>query len=172
MSLFTASYMSNKHCVRPEGAWNLLHFENTPNTSLQTRWKICICKSDLWEKSCALVTMAGSGFLNFKFLVMFVFIPWHFLIARRTAGVLSSQLFITPPHLWSTTGKMSHQMPKPEPVPHPSKSLISHTDHIHSKHNSQPQSEAGQMHFLWHKQPEVLPHCLFQTAPAHLFTLP
>lgn len=108
MSFFTASYMSSKHCVRPEGAQNLLHFENPPNTSLQTRWKIHVCRSHLWEKSCALVTMGGSGFLNFKFLLMFIFTPWHFLIARKTAGVLLITASITPPHLWSTTGKMSH----------------------------------------------------------------
>lgn len=88
MSLFTASYMNSKHCVRPEGLQNLLHFESTPNISLQTRWKAHVCRNDLWEKSCALVSVLYSGFLNFRLLVMFVFTPWHFSIGRKIAGVL------------------------------------------------------------------------------------
>lgn len=88
MSLFTASYMNTKHCMRPQGVQNILHFENTPNTSLQTRWKNPHLRSDLWEKTCALVTMHDSGFLNFRLLVMFVFPPWHFLIGRKIAVLL------------------------------------------------------------------------------------
>lgn len=59
------------------------------------------------------------------------------------------------------------------PLPHPSESLISHADHIHSKHNSQPRSVAGQMHFLWpdsarHEQPGVSASLPLPDSPSSL----
>lgn len=144
MSLTTSSYLSSKHCVRPEGAWNLLCFENVSNTSLETRWKIHICRSQLWKMLCASVTSVSSGFLNFSFLVVVSSFP---VISWWQCVYFSSWLPITLPFLvnhWENEScywnlSFFHILLE---------ALLPRTDHIHLKHNTKLQSAASQTHFL------------------------
>lgn len=134
MSPITSTYVSSKHCVRSEGVQNLPHFENMPNTSLETRWKkIHIYRSELCDMPRASVTRIGSGFLNFKFVVMVFSFP---TISWQQQEYFSSWIPITLPLFGQLLGKWVTIL-KPEPLTHPSRGLIPHTETIPSQAQQQ-----------------------------------
>lgn len=95
MSLITPS---SKHCMRPQGARNFLHFENMLHILLELDEKSTFTRGSFgyqgWFRFSEL-KISGGGF----------FVSCHFLTAVGVVFFMASHHALP---LWSTTEKMSH----------------------------------------------------------------